>query len=236
MYQPDQARRRRIDAFRVVTNAPDKAPPQPCARARWLLRQPDGFVVWDTETTGLDDDSAIVSIGAVDQDGAVLLDMLINPGRAIPRNATDIHGVTDDMVADAPTFEQAYPAIRQALHRRRWVIYNSEYDTARLRYECERAYLPRLDSLIVDETKQWYKYNWRTEPSYENYCVMLEFAQHYGDFNDYFESYTWQSLDTAARYYRIRRDGHHALGDAQTTLEVLRRMALDEDTQTNEES
>lgn len=226
---------RRVDGIHFVTRQPELPPESPCQRARWLFRQRCGFVVWDTETTGLEDDSKIVSIGAVDQDSNMLLDLLINPGVPIPSEATDIHGITDEMVKDAPTFAQVYPQIRAALADRRWVIYNASYDMPRLWYECERYFLPQINPRqeclrfrgYRSQFPEW-SYSWDT--CHDDHCLMELFAEHYGDWSDYFHSYKWQKLQSAREYYRIRKGkAHNALSDAQTAFAVLRQMAWDED-------
>ena len=67
-------------------------------------------VVLDTETTGLDARKArLVQIGAVrlkggNLDAAQRLESLINPGCRIPKASVAVHGITDEMVADAPKF------------------------------------------------------------------------------------------------------------------------------------
>lgn len=204
-------------------------PVRPCARARWLMRQKGGFVVWDTETTGLEDDAKIVSIGIVDQSGTVLVDTLINPGEPIPRDATRIHGVTDEMVADAPTFEQVYPQIHEALQGKAWVIYNKGYDVPRLKFECARYWLPQIEPAelaVTDTYRSW----WRSSERREVYCAMEMFAEVYGDFSEYHGNFKWQKLTTAAAYYRVKvENAHHAVGDALMTLQVLNKMAMDED-------
>lgn len=215
--------------FKRVRVDVERPPVGPCALSRWLLRQRGGFVVWDTETTGLGDEARIVSIGAVDQAGVVVLDTLVNPGVPIPPGATAIHGVTDEMVADAPTFADVYPAIRAALHRRRWVIYNAGYDVPRLEYEIQRAYLPAISPALIEETVAFHGW-WGTQARREVYCAMDMFAEVYGAWSEYHGSYTWQKLGTAAAHYGIEAgNAHNALADAQTTYQVVRRMALDED-------
>jgi DNA polymerase-3 subunit epsilon len=207
----------------------DDAPRKPCALARWLCRQHTGYVVWDTETTGLDDDAKIVSIGAVDENRHTILHTLVNPGVPIPPEATEIHGVTDEMVALAPTFEQVYPQIRAALHRRRWVVYNLGYDVPRLVYECDRYYLPRISPLQQSITRRQ-RNRFEVIDRNESYCAMEMFAEVYGAWSKYHESYTWQRLTTAAEHYGLNvQDAHHALGDALMTYDVLKMMALSED-------
>ncbi len=70
------------------------------------------FTVFDTETTGLDPDrDQVVQISGLRIVGGRLLrqevfDRLVNPGRPIPPSSTEIHAVSDAMVADAPPFAE----------------------------------------------------------------------------------------------------------------------------------
>lgn len=68
------------------------------------------IVFFDVETTGLKpDEDRICSLCMVKimPDGErVEKYTLVNPGRPIPAAVTEIHGITDEMVKDAPRFEQ----------------------------------------------------------------------------------------------------------------------------------
>ena len=46
----------------------------------------------------------LVEVAIVDEDGAIILDTLVNPERPIGF-ATQIHGISNEMVASAPTLE-----------------------------------------------------------------------------------------------------------------------------------
>jgi DNA polymerase III epsilon subunit-like protein len=85
----------------------------------------------DTETTGLSPSAgdAIVEIAIVDSNGRAVLDTLVNPGRAIPWHATNVHGITDDMVRGSPSLSQLMPKIKQIISNETVVIYNSSFDT-----------------------------------------------------------------------------------------------------------
>lgn len=67
------------------------------------------YAVFDTETTGLDTArDEIVQIGAVRVLGNRIVqeeiyETLVNPGRAIPGTSAHIHGITDEMISDAPS-------------------------------------------------------------------------------------------------------------------------------------
>lgn len=63
------------------------------------------MIYLDLETTGLSiTQDRIVQIGCI-RDG-VEYKKSVNPGRPIPAEATAVHGITDEMVKDAPTFKQ----------------------------------------------------------------------------------------------------------------------------------
>lgn len=61
-------------------------------------------MILDTETTGLDYDDKIVEIAVIDLDGNVLINTLVDPNKAIPKEATEIHGIANKMVENAPLF------------------------------------------------------------------------------------------------------------------------------------
>ena len=51
--------------------------------------------------------------------------------------------------------------------------------------------------------------------------VMQDFAPIYGDWNDYFDDYTWKSLSTCASYfdYQVSENNYHnSLADTKATL------------------
>jgi DNA polymerase III subunit epsilon len=64
-------------------------------------------IYYDTETTGIrPDKDRIVEIAAYDPLNNKSFEQLINPGITIPDEATAIHGITQEMVADAPSFSE----------------------------------------------------------------------------------------------------------------------------------
>lgn len=75
------------------------------------------ILVFDTETTGVDPAEArIVDLGAVVIAAATSVEKLhtfVNPGCPIPTEVSQIHGVTDADVADAPTFAELAPRVAE---------------------------------------------------------------------------------------------------------------------------
>ena|GEM_PF-1550025 len=157
-------------------------------------------VILDTETTGLHDEARIVDIAVVTGAGQVLLDTLINPGEPIPAEATAIHGITDEMVADAPTFAQILPRLTAAVHGRRVLIYNEGYDVGRVRHELW---------LIDVGPDAWLAAELRAED------VMIPYSDWVGEWSDYWGNNRWQPLN----------GGHRALGDCLAVIDCLKAMA-----------
>lgn len=64
-------------------------------------------IYYDTETTGVrPDKDRIIEIAAYDPVQDRSFESLINPGCPIPQEASAIHNITDEMVKDAPSFEE----------------------------------------------------------------------------------------------------------------------------------
>ncbi|MFD9004429.1 exonuclease domain-containing protein [Streptomyces sp. NPDC059582] len=178
------------------------------AWARDVLADPD-TVFLDTETTGLEDDARIVDLAVTDRTGQPLLDTLINPGQPIPPDATDIHGITDDHVREAPTFDAILPQLATVLGGRRCVIYNRSFDVSRLRHELTVRYRqhghpdPEVSAAV-----------WLDNVRFED--AMIPYSDWVGDWSDYWGNYTWQPLYGG---------NHRALSDCQAVTERLREMA-----------
>lgn len=69
------------------------------------------YVVFDLETTGISSSyDDVVEISAVKVEGGTVTDefsTLVDPGRPIPYQASQVNGITDDMVEGSPPFEEA---------------------------------------------------------------------------------------------------------------------------------
>jgi len=101
------------------------------------------LVAIDTETTGRDPevDRAVEVACVFYRAGAVLerRSWLINPGRPIPKEASDVHGINDEAVKDAPGFAAVAAELIQLLTGAVPVAYNAEYDRKVLAAELSRA-------------------------------------------------------------------------------------------------
>lgn len=74
------------------------------------------IIWWDSETTGTDvenDRICQIACTKIKIDGTrETKETLINPEIPIPKEATEVHGITDEMVKDAPTFKQLAVSMR----------------------------------------------------------------------------------------------------------------------------
>ncbi len=164
-------------------------------------------VYLDTETPALDGSAEIVDIAVVDARGQVLLDTLVKPLAPIPRDATNIHGITDAMVADARGWDQIAPQIQGILSRASGVvIYNADFDT-RIIQQCNARYgLPG------------YRANWQ--------CAMQQYAAYAGLTHQRYGGYRWHRLtDAAARFGYGEAIQHRALADTRLCRAVVFGMA-----------
>lgn len=88
---------------------------------------PGRSVVLDTETHDLP--GRVCDLAVADAaSGDVLLDTLVHPGVPISAQAQAVHGISDDMVDSAPTFDQVLPRLLEVVAGRTVLAYNAGYD------------------------------------------------------------------------------------------------------------
>jgi DNA polymerase-3 subunit epsilon len=107
-------------------------------------------IVLDTETTGLDPKSGdrIVEIGAVELIGHVptgrTYHQYINPERAMPQEAFEVHGLSDEFLSDKPKFAEIGQAFLDFVQDSKMVIHNASFDMKFLNAELTWMSLPAL--------------------------------------------------------------------------------------------
>jgi len=161
------------------------------------LTRPICFI--DLETTGINVSTdriveiAIVKIGV---DGTKQVKRrLVNPEMPIPKESSDVHGITDEMVKDAPTFKALANEIKQFMEGADIGGYNSNrFDVPMLNEEFLRAGISAdIESRkLLDVQKVFHKMEQRTlSAAYQFYC------------------------------HKTLEDAHTAEADATATWEVL---------------
>ena len=161
------------------------------------LSKPIAFI--DLETTGIsitNDRIIEIAIVKIAADGTRLVKRkLINPGMAIPAGSTAVHGITDEMVKDAPSFKQVANECKQFMDHCDIGGYNSNrFDIPMLIEEFLRAGIEFSTEgrKFVDVQKIFHKMEERTlSAAYKFYCQ------------------------------KILEGAHSAEADAQATYEIL---------------
>lgn len=140
------------------------------------LTKPLAFI--DLETTGVNlgtDRIVEIAIVKILPDGSQTTKRkLINPGMPIPKASSDLHGITDEMVKDAPVFKQIAHELKQMLDGCDLAGYNSNrFDVPLLVEEFLRAEVEfdMKGRRMVDVQQIFYKMEPRTlSAAYQFYC------------------------------------------------------------------
>ena len=140
------------------------------------LTKPLAFI--DLETTGVNlgtDRIIEIAIVKVLTDGnRSVKRKLINPGISIPQASSDVHGITDEMVKDAPFFKQVAQELKQFLDGCDLAGYNSNrFDIPLLVEEFLRAEVEfeMKGRKMLDVQQIFYKMEPRTlSAAYQFYC------------------------------------------------------------------
>jgi DNA polymerase III epsilon subunit family exonuclease len=163
------------------------------------------FVVLDLETSGASPQSgsAITEIGAVKVCGGEVIgsfETFINPGTPISPFITELTGITDEMLADAPSIQAILPLLLEFMgspHESIFVAHNAPFDLSFLKVASDRHGYLWPDFRVIDTVKA------------------ARFVLSKDDVANY-------QLGTLAQYFRTTvAPNHRALDDARATVDVL---------------
>ena len=100
----------------------------------------DTYVVFDLETTGFSSiKDKIIEIGAVKVENGVITDKFstfVNPKVPIPFEITNLTGITDDMVMEAPDIETILPQFLKFVGDAVLVAHNASFDVSFIEQNC----------------------------------------------------------------------------------------------------
>lgn len=185
------------------------------AQARALLRQCP--VIFDTETTGLEDEAEICEIAIIRHTGEVVLDTRVRPVGSISLEATSVHGIGDEHVADAPSLGNVLAGdILEMMLGPFLTSYNLDFDLRLIRQSASVAGCYDILQAAMEMGSR----------SRVN-CLMQLYARYYGARESRYRGHKWQSLEDAAEQQRLvwENPAHSALGDARMALKVLEAIA-----------
>lgn len=113
-------------------------------------------IVLDTETTGFkpEEGHRLVEIGCVELINHVAtggkFHVYINPMRPVPPEASAVHGLTDEFLADKPLFTEVVGEFLEFIGESPLVIHNAAFDMAFLNAELKWAGFPALKNKPTD--------------------------------------------------------------------------------------
>lgn len=165
------------------------------------------FVVVDVETTGTSHGNGdrVTEVAAVVVERGTIEDAfqsLVNPGRPIPWRITELTGISDAMVAGAPSFGEIANDLARVLEARTFVAHNAPFDWGFLSMEFTRA--GRHDVLAGAPL-----------------CTVRMARR-------LLAHLPRRNLDSVAWHYGVEIESRHrALGDARATARVLQGLLRD---------
>ncbi len=152
------------------------------------------FVVFDLETTGLNPvQNEIIEIGAVKVKNGEIIDefsSMVKPDKKIPGKITEITGIDNKMVKDAPPFQKVFNSFVEFINGCPLVAHNIEFDYSFIRKPLSE-YKKQTEVTLIDTLTL-------------ARAVLPELKNH--------------KLATLVNYYDISLDNHHrALDDSKAT-------------------
>lgn len=166
--------------------------------AREILKNPNDALIFDTETTGLQDPE-IIEIALINLHGRCYLNTQVQPRSEIEPGAIAVHGITREKLKIAPKWEDVAPIFYELITHRKLMSYNLDFDLKALETSNQRA-------------------NFQAPEIKRRACLMKKYARWFGEYSEYWGNYKWQPLSGG---------DHSALGDCLAALACLKEMAND---------
>jgi DNA polymerase-3 subunit epsilon len=192
----DQVRRNQLARLNLLKSLGFEAD---ICKVKYRIDPNQTYVVVDVETTGgRPPNDRVTEVGAVKIRGGEVVgewQSLINPQRHIPSFITELTGISNSMVADAPLFSEIAEDFAAFLDGAIFVAHNVNFDYGFISSEFARAGIrfrfPKL-------------------------CTCASMRKHYPGHESY-------GLANLCRQYNIRLDNHHrAMADARAAADLLR--------------
>ena len=113
-------------------------------------------IVLDTETTGISikEGHRIVEIGCIELDNLIptknRFHCYLNPERKVSEKALEVHGYTDEFLANQKKFSDVGEQFLSFIENKRLIIHNAEFDIAHLNNELSIFGKKKINNDIID--------------------------------------------------------------------------------------
>lgn len=167
--------------------------------------QSSTYVIFDVETTGLSVvNNEIIELAGVKMTNGEVIDRFstfIKPSTTIPANITNLTGITNDMVSDAPALSEKLPEFLTFIEDTVLVAHNAKFDMGFLQSACKQLGLEKVNNPVLD-TLELARYLYPTQKNHR--------------------------LNTLTDKFKVSLDNHHrAVDDSEATGHVLFHMLKD---------
>ncbi len=182
------------------------AHPKVIQRARQIMAYDPIFI--DTETTGFSPTDVVIEIGVVSLAGETLYESLFKPVIPIPIDSIAIHHITEEMVANAPSWKDTWDDLQLVLEGRFVGMYNADFDLR-----------------MIKQTHSRYWLDWPMDDEHF-FCVMKLYAAFYGEISRRGRGYRFHKLEAAGAACGIPLpNSHRAVDDALLTAALFKYIA-----------
>ncbi|MFM2483384.1 DNA polymerase III subunit epsilon [Celerinatantimonas sp. YJH-8] len=184
------------------------------------------LVVFDTETTGMNNDGPVylghrvIEIGCVEvverKPTGRTFHVYIKPDRLVDPEAIEVHGITDDFLADKPPFEEIASDFIEFIRGAEIVAHNAGFDVSFLNHEFSMlpGVVPKIEELseVTDSLMVARRGEYRGREVQQVVGKPLPSRKNLDSLCDYY------GVDSSSRTY------HGALLDAELLAEVFLKM------------
>lgn len=167
------------------------------------LSDPKTLII-DVETTGIlskDPDTEVVQVSAINTAGRSVISLLVKPNKPLTQELIDVHGITNEMLIDAPTFPQVAKLLSFIFEGKHIVAYNADFDLKLLWHLFKKYSVPAPKTSGAS-------------------CCMDKYSEWCGEWSVKKEGFKWQRLPNLSGL-----PSHDALSDCASTLKVIELMA-----------
>lgn len=158
---------------------------------------PDSYIVFDLETTGFSPQySEIIEIGAVKVKNGIIIKKFqtyVKPLGKIPKNITELTGISAKQTANAPHIENAFMSFTEFIGDDVLIAHNCSFD-CRFLGAVSAMMCKRIDNSVLDSVAMAKAYI----KGVENY-----------------------KLETLKKYFNISLPSHNAIDDCVVTYNVV---------------